>query len=199
MTDTDATLDGYAAAFYASRERVHALADGLTDVQFNWKPGPAAWSVGECLVHLGIIAEAYGPFFDEALQAAPPRPARPAPFRNGLLGGLFVRAMRPGARRMKTFGPMRPPPSDGARSALGKTAVLADFDRYTDALLGAVERSRAVDAGRVRVREPYFPMVRLPLVAFLDGLGQHALRHVGQAERVVAAMPEAQSHVDDSA
>ena len=199
MTDSAAALDGYAAALQSSRDRAHALADGLSDAQFNRKPEPAAWSVGECLVHLTIIAEAYGPYFAEAFRAAPPRPARPAPLRNGLLGGLFVRAMRPGSFPVRTFAAMKPPPSDGARSALDKAAVLADFDRHTDALLDAVDRSREVDAGRVRVREPYFPLVRLPLVAFLDGLGQHALRHVGQAERVVAAMPAAPRPAADPA
>lgn len=182
----DVALDAYAAAFRTSRERAHALADGLTDDPFNWKPAPDAWSVGECLVHLNVIAEAYEPYFDEDLHGAAPRPDRPAPLRHGLLGGLFVRAMRPGSRPMKTFRPMKPPPAVGARSALDADHVLADFDRHTDALLAVVERSRRLDAGRVRVREPYFPLVRLPLAAFLDGLGQHALRHVGQAERVVA-------------
>lgn len=184
--DFDAALDGYAAALRSSRDRAHALADGLADDRFNWKPAPDAWSVGECLVHLNVIAAAYEPYFDEDLRGAPPRPDRPAPLRYGLLGGLFVRAVRPGSRPMKTFRPMKPPPAVGTRSALDRGRVLADVDRHTDALLAVVERARRVDAGRVRVREPYAPFVRLPLVAFLDGLGQHALRHVGQAERVVA-------------
>ncbi len=184
--DFDAALDGYAAALRSSRDRMHALADGLTDDQFNWKPAPDVWSVGECLVHLNVIAAAYAPYFDEDLRDVPPRPDRPAPLRYGILGGLFVRVMRPGSRPMKTFRPMKPPPAGGARSAFDAGRVFADFDRHTDALLANVERARRVDAGRVRVREPYFPLVRLPLVAFLDGLGQHALRHAGQAERVVA-------------
>ena len=183
----DASLDRYAAAFEASRGRVHALADGLSDAAFNWKPSPRAWSIGECLVHLHVIAEAYEPYFTEAFAAAPPRPARPAPLRPGLLGSLFVTSVRPGSPRLPTFPSMKPPPTDGLRSHIGPADALAAFDADTDALVHAVEQARATDAGRVRVREPFLPQVRLPLVAFLDGLGQHALRHTAQAERVAAA------------
>lgn len=183
----DASLDRYAAAFEASRDRVHALADGLSDAAFNWKQLPGAWSIGECLVHLHVIAVAYEPYFAEAFATAPARPVRPAPLRPGLLGALFVASVRPGSPRIPTFPAMKPPPTDGQRSHIDRREALAAFDADTDALVHAVEQARATDAGRVRVREPFLPQVRLPLVAFLDGLGQHALRHTAQAERVATA------------
>ena len=182
----DAAFDGYAAAFRASRDRAHALVDGLTDAQFNWKPAPNSWSVGECLVHLNVVAEGYFLDLDAALAAAPAGPAGPAPLRYGLLGRGFVAILRPGSRPIPTFPTMRPPRAEGRRSAVDPARAVASFDADTDRLVAAVERARGTDAGRVRVRDSFFPLVRLPLAAFLDGLGQHALKHVGQAERVVA-------------
>ncbi len=183
----DATLDSYAEAFRASRTRLHALADPLAGDAFNWKPAPGSWSIAECVVHLNVIAGAYGPYFSEAFATAPPRPAQPAPLRPGLVGRLFVASVRPGSLKVPTFPAMKPPATDGVRSAIDALDALATFDHLTADLLAAVERARTTDAGRVRVREPFLPQIRLPLVAFLDGLGQHALRHTAQAERVAAA------------
>ena len=181
----DDPFDGYAAAFRASRDRAHVLVDGLTAAQFNWRPAPDAWSVGECLVHLNTVAKGFLPTLDAALALAPRRPATPAPLRYGLSGTVFVAISRPGSRPIPTFPTMRPPRVQGDLSALDPARAVASFDGYTGRLLRAAERARETDAGRVRVRDPFVPLVRLPLVALLDGLGQHALRHVGQAERVV--------------
>jgi hypothetical protein len=179
-------FDGYAAAFRTSRVRAHALVGGMTGAQANWKPAPDAWSVAECLAHLNVTAEAYGQALTRALADAPPRPVNPASLRYGLVGTLFVRAVRPGSRPLPTLPAMRPPAGAGGRSGLDPADVLAAFDRHTDALVAVTELARGTDAGRVRVRSPFLPLIRFPLAALLDGLGQHALRHVGQAERVVA-------------
>lgn len=180
----DDPFDGYAAAFRASRDRAHALVDGLAEAPFNWRPAPDAWSVGECLVHLNTVAKGFLPNLDAALALAPERSAAPAPLRYGFSGTVFVAISRPGSRPIPTFPTMRPPRVRGRSSSLDRGRVVASFDGYTDRLLRAAERARETDAGRVRVRDPFLPLVRLPLAALLDGLGQHALRHVGQAERV---------------
>ena len=31
-----------------------AVCAGLTESQFNWRPGPKRWSIAECLVHLNV-------------------------------------------------------------------------------------------------------------------------------------------------
>src|SRR5262245_55969992 len=42
-------LDGHIVAVLDS---ARALASGLSDGQFNWKPSPSQWSVAQCLRHL---------------------------------------------------------------------------------------------------------------------------------------------------
>src|SRR5690348_16411051 len=39
--------------------RAGALVSGLTIAQLNWKPGPEAWSLGQCLEHLCLSNEVY--------------------------------------------------------------------------------------------------------------------------------------------
>lgn len=186
MPTLDQTVDAYAQAFRTSRERAHALTEGLTDDGFNWKPDTRAWSAGECLIHLNVVAEGHLPALEAAFEAAPPRGQVPAPIRYGLSGRVFVAMSRPGSLRIPTFPSMKPPPAPGGRSAAEPAETLAAFDRYTDRFLALTERARVTDLGRVSMRDPYVPLARIPLAAFLDGLGLHALRHVGQAERVAA-------------
>jgi hypothetical protein len=180
-------FDEYAAPFRASLDRARVLAGPLSDEQFNWKPAPDVWSVGECLAHLNVADAGYEPVFEELRRTVRPLSGGPGPLRYGFLGRLFVRSLRPGSRPMKSPRAMRPEPSaSGARSALDRDRTLAEFERHTRTFLSVVEWARGVDAGRVRVGSPFLPVLRLPLPAVLDGLGQHALRHVGQAERVTA-------------
>ena len=174
-----------AAAFRAGRDRVHALADGLTEAQANWKPTHREWSVAECVAHLGILAETYVPALQGAVAAAPARPSTPRRIRLGLLGGLFVRAVSPGTRPMKTPGAMQPPPGGALASTLDAHALLAAFDRDTDAFLALCAAADRIDAGRVRIASPFLRALKMPLAAYLEGLAQHVLRHAGQMERVV--------------
>ncbi len=180
------TLDRYAAAFRAARDRARILVDGLSDDQFNWKPSPERWSVAECLAHLNVVHAGYEPVLDRLIAAAP-RTSAPGPMTYGWVGRRFVQSLRPGAPPMRSPRAMRPTASQSrARSRFDREQTLAEFEASTERLLGAVDAACAVDAGRIRVPLPILPLLRLRLPSILDGLGQHALRHVGQAERVVA-------------
>lgn len=169
-----------------SQERLHRLLDGLPagppDDAFNRKPGPRSWSVGECVVHLNRMSKGYLPVLEEA--AALDGPRGKGPFGYGWVATKFIDAQRPGSRSIRTVKAMRPPPTDGRRSAINRARALARFDADTDRYVAAVERADGLDIGRVMVRSPFLPILRLPLGAFFEALGHHALRHVAQAERV---------------
>lgn len=180
-----AQLQSYADAFTESRDRARALADGLSDDAFNWKPAARRWSVAECVVHLNTVAERDVPAFWAA--ADPSGPRAEGPFQYGFFARLFIRAVTPGSRPLPTMPAMKPPaPATPARSDLNRDAVLAAFDVATDGFLSVIERADGLDLRRIRVASPFAPAFRISLGAYLDALGQHALRHVGQAERVAA-------------
>src|SRR2546423_13557519 len=44
-----------------------ALAGGLTEAQFNWRPGEGRWSIAECLQHLNVAVSRTLPAFDRAI------------------------------------------------------------------------------------------------------------------------------------
>ena len=82
---------------------------------------------------------------------------------------------------------MKPPPSDGARSAIDKASALARLDRTTDALVDVVDAAAGRDLAAVRVASPFLRLMKLPVGALVEALSLHALRHTDQAERVAAA------------
>lgn len=79
---------------------------------------------------------------------------------------------------------MAPPPAPGGQSNLRKAELMADFDSYTDRFVALIQSSEGKAIDKVRVSSPFLKVLRLPLATFFDALGQHALRHAGQAERV---------------
>ena len=171
-----------AARYRESQRLLHALADGLSEDAFNWKPDAKAWSVGECIVHLNTMAKGYLPVLEAAVDRDAPRGE--GPFHYGFVARRFIAAVTPGSRPIPTAGAMRPPAVSGTRSAIDKGWALASFDGYTDRLVAAVERSDGLDLGAVRAASPFLRVLRLPVGAFFEALGHHALRHVAQAGRV---------------
>ncbi len=181
MTESATTL---AAPYLDARARLAALADGLDPAAFNHKPTAKSWSAGECVVHLNKMAASYLPVLEAA--AARDQPRGTAPFRYGWIGRKFVDTVRPGSRPVPTMGSMKPPATDARQSGVAMEAALAQFDADTDRYLAVVEAADGLDLARVKVRSPFVPLLRLPLGVFLEAMGLHNVRHVGQAERAVA-------------
>jgi hypothetical protein len=178
-------LRQYRDTFLVAQAQAHRLATPLSHDRINWKPDARTWSVAECLQHLNIVAEGYLPAMEEAA-ADPDAPRGTAPFRYGLLGRLFVWLMRPDGFKMPTIPSMAPPKTTGTQSHLDEEAVLAAFDAQTERFVALIDTAheRGLDLRRTTVVEPYLPLFRLALGALVEALGQHAVRHVAQAERV---------------
>ncbi len=179
-----AQLDDYARAYRDAQKRLHTLVDGLNDEQFNWKPGEGRWSIAEIVHHLNKMANGYLFVLEERLSHPDIKPLGDRALRHGWIGGKFVKAMRPGGRPLKTMPRMAPPLAPGGQSELRKPSVLAEFDDYTDRFVALIGGAKGKAIDKVRISSPFLKVMRLPIATFLDALGQHALRHAGQAEHV---------------
>lgn len=175
-----------AAPYLDARDRLLALTDGMTHEAYNAKPAASSWSAGECVVHLNVVSQGYLPVLEAAV-SDPGAPRGAGPFRYGWFGRLFVKSLRPGTRPMPTAAAMKPPDTDGLRSEIDMDHTLAVFRADTDRFLAVIEQSAGLDLARIKVRSPFLRLMRFPVGVFLEAFGQHALRHVGQAERAVAA------------
>ncbi len=167
-----------------SAKRGRQIVDPLDDGQFNWKPTANAWSVGECLDHLNRVARGYVPAMEEVVETADLR--NEGSYRYGWISRKFIDSLAPGTRPLKTAGAMKPAPVDGSRSQLNKDETITEFLALTARYVEIIRRSEGLDLAGVKMRSPFLWLLRLPIGAFMEALGQHAHRHLDQAERVVA-------------
>ena len=175
-----------AAAYIEARERLLTLTDGMTHEAYNAKPSESSWSVSECVVHLNTIAKGYLPAL-EADVADPNAPRGTGPFRYGWAGRKFVGMLRPGTRAMPTAGAMKPPEATGLISEIDLDRSLTRFRDDIDRYVAVVEAADGLELAAIKIRSPFLKLMRFQLGVFLEAMGQHCLRHVGQAERAVAA------------
>lgn len=174
-------LQTYADAHRQSQTEAHRVAANLSDEAFNWKTDEASWSVGECLVHLNVVAEAYLPKLEAAVGAGARRAE--GPFTYGFMTRKMIDGVRPGGPALSTSRSLNPS-KGGARSEIDRADALTSFDGYVRQYVAVCEAAEGLDLARIKVRYPFFWLLRLPLGAFLEITEQHALRHVQQAERV---------------
>ena len=159
------------------------LAAGLTEEQFNWRPGPDRWSIAQNLHHLNVGDRMVLPAFDRAISDGRSKgKTAPGPFRYGWFSRFMIREMEPPPRRrMKT--PMKGSAGDRHRAA----DVLPEFARVRDELARRVRESDGLDLAHIRTISPVNRLIRLPLGAYFAFILAHDRRHLWQAQQVRTA------------
>ncbi len=143
-----AELAALGDALAATEREWRALAGALSPAQFNWRPAPGRWSVGEHLAHLNLVDASYLPHLDRMLARgrAAGLVARGAP-RHPWLGRRLVAGVEPPvALRIRTTAPYVPP------STVDRDGALAEFAAVRRALQERVDAAAGLDPGRVRAR-----------------------------------------------
>jgi hypothetical protein len=167
-----------------------AVCAGLSESQFNWRPGEGRWSIAECLVHLNVAASGTLPAFDRAIAdgRAKGRTAEGGgPFRYGWFSRWVIGSMEPPPKwRMKTPGMFAV--RVGGTHALAR--VLPEFLAVRDQLAERVRRADGLDLKRIRTVSPVTRLLRLPLGAYLQFVIAHDRRHVWQARQVRNALSD---------
>jgi hypothetical protein len=59
-------LSGYLRQIEAVKREAEVFLAGMTDVQFNWRPGSERWSIAQCFDHLNVATRRTFPAFDRA-------------------------------------------------------------------------------------------------------------------------------------
>lgn len=161
-----------------------AVCAGLSEAQFNWRPGEGRWSVAECLVHLNRSVTATLPAFDRAITEgrAKGRVAKgSSSWRYGWFSRWMIKSMEPPPkRRMKTF-PIFAVPVGGTHAV---ATVLPEFLAVRDQLAERVRSAEGLDLQGNRTVSPVTRLLRMPLGAYLQFVVTHDRRHLWQAHQV---------------
>jgi len=175
-------LEDIRSRLIASRSTATSVVEGLSDEEFDRRPGPGEWSVCECIDHLNVVGTRLCAAFDKGLERAH-REGLFARGRNryGLLERWFARAASkvapPRHERVRTFKVYEP---RGNQSAAN---VLAAYHTLQDNLVERVEAANGIDLARLKFRSPASRWVRMSMGQWLQLVAGHQERRLDQAWR----------------
>lgn len=98
---------------------LNAIADVTTEAQWNYKPAPDRWSVGECAAHI-VAAEQY---FRDNIAAALKSPALPAAQRSTAGDAVLVKMIRDRSQRFQAPAAIEP-----TGKVVPKAQAIKDFE-----------------------------------------------------------------------
>ncbi len=180
----NAELAGYLQQIESLKRDADVFLAGMTDAQFNWRPGPERWSIAQCFDHLNVSTRRTFPAFDRAIAAARARGrTAPGPFRYGWFARWMVGSMEPPVkRRQRTFKIFLP------SMEVPLAPTLTEFRTVRDQLAERIRNADGLDLRRARVTSPVTRFLRLPLGAYLAFVLAHERRHLWQARQVREAI-----------
>jgi hypothetical protein len=144
-----------------------AVADVRSEAQWNYKPAPDRWSVGECAAHI-IAAEEY---FRQNVAAALKNPPVPADQQSAGRDALISKMIRDRSQRFQAPGPLEP-----TGKVRPKAESIADFEATRARTLEYVKTTN--DALRDHATgAPPNATTAYQLVLMLSG---HTERHTAQ-------------------
>ena len=172
----------------AADARATAIMKDLSIAQLNWKAGPDAWSVGQCLEHLCLSNEVYVEPMAEALNGGRAGPV--AEITPGWFGRWFIRKyIEPTTQKKRARAPRRAVP---VAYQLDLT-ILDRFIASNAKIRNIITRAQRYDVNRVRFKNPFVPLIRFTVGTGFQIIARHNHRHLLQAERVsqLPAFPHA--------
>lgn len=160
-------------------EAIHKY-ESLPVDQLNDRIDENSWSILECIEHLNRYGDFYIPEIKARIQTGK-TPARQE-FKSGWLGNYFAKSMLPQEKlnKMKTFKSMNPKGSELNKSTLEK------FKMQQKEILSLLDKSMSVDLAHTKTSISLSKHIKLRLGDTLRVVIYHNLRHILQANRVLA-------------
>jgi hypothetical protein len=162
--------------------QAEAVARGLDDERFNWRPDARSWSVAQCLDHLNVANRVYlTPMREAVARARGAGTARRGALRPGVVGRWFVASLEPPPKR-RLSAPKKIVPA--ARK--GRAEVMEEWGRTQGEVKELLREAAGLDLNGTRFVNPFIPLVRFSVATGFQVIAAHERRHLWQAERVKA-------------
>jgi len=157
----------------------------LSPQQFNWKPNPKSWSIGECLDHLNIISNYYVASLEQLLKKA--RKAQKPKveyYKAGIIGRRFVQGVQLNAENQLGLKMKSPKAYQPSQSQYVPASIIQRYLVYQEQFRDFLADAQGIDINRYKVSIAIFPLIKLRLGDMLRFLIHHNERHIVQAQRV---------------
>ena len=176
----DAHIEGSLLQLTSIAQDLPEFAGRLSAAQFNWRPSPERWSVGQCVEHLNITTERYLPVLDQQIGVARTRGhAGGRPFTMGILERAFYWMLEPPVKtRVKAPKAFHAPPD------LPVEATVTRWHQLHERLAECLRSADGVDLGATKVKSQFGP-VSFTLGGTFSILLAHERRHTWQARQVL--------------
>jgi hypothetical protein len=162
--------------------QAEAVARGLDDERFNWRPDGRSWSVAQCLDHLNVANRSYLAPIRQALERARQAgAARRGALRPGVVGRWFVANLEP-PPKLRLSAPKKIVPA--ARKS--RDEVMGEWGRVQTETKELLREAAGLDLNATRFVNPFIPLVRFSVATGFQVIAAHERRHLWQAERVKA-------------
>jgi hypothetical protein len=167
----------------ANLSHAESITHGLTREQFQWRPGPGRWSIGECFAHLNVTNGFALGAIEEGIAKGRGKKS-PGPFQYGFLVRKFIASQEPPVTKKYTAPKVFLPRPD-----IDLEATLAEFRRIESEFKRLARSADGLHLARVKIEMPALPAILRPFVKMPLG-GQflltttHDRRHLWQAEQV---------------
>lgn len=172
-------LCAFVAALDEADRQAGEMVAPLTDAQVNWQPhNGGAWSVAQCLEHMGATNSTYLAALITAAKRAKAghRPLAAA----GLLSRFFLKKTEPPVT-LKIKAPDKIRPSSG----LSKTEALHKFQQSNQAVREFSRQTANLDLCGTRFKNPFITGLNFTMATGLLAIAAHNRRHLWQMEQVL--------------
>lgn len=166
--------------FEKSKLDLQELLNGLTEEQFNKKPGSGGWSVGECVDHLIITGKDYTNQIERGLKKAQQKNLMlKSNYKFSWIGKKFIKNIEPPVKR-KFKVPARWSPDFKLNLKNLKNDFLILQERYIDLIYD----SKGLDIMKVKLPSPATSLLRFSIYEMFAVNAAHQRRHLWQAGNV---------------
>jgi hypothetical protein len=159
------------------------LVNGLSEEQAAWRPRPDAWSVAECLDHLGAMNRVYlAAMAKAAADGRSKGRMRQGPARAGRFGRWFAAMMEPPVKPSKR---MKAPKNIVQRRSPELRDAFKGFASSQNEVESFLRQSADLDLAEIRFKNPFVWWIRFSLASGLKNILAHDRRHLWQARNVL--------------
>ena len=182
--DKQEVLDQAKKETLANSELFEQKIKPASEVALMGKPGPKKWSPLDCIEHLNEVGKIYLPRMELALRQFPSQNITASDtYSPGILGSYMARTMKLKSDHrvpfnMKTFNNLKP--GGGTKAS---NDILNEFVRQQETMLELIDKSHAVDLGKIKITSAIGIVLRFKLGDCFQFLINHTQRHLWQAIR----------------
>ncbi len=152
----------------------------LNDVQFNWKPNPNQWSIGECIDHLIVSNQLYFPKFEAVANGQHISTIwQKLPWLPSFWGKMLLKIVSPDyPKNSKTLKIFEPTASDFT------VDLIQEFENCQQKLVTYFEQMDHINLDKIIITSPASALITYPLKDACKVLIEHEKRHFNQAFHV---------------